>query len=196
SQRKVWGLLLSRFFSDPVWHFYLLWLPAYFMGERGMDLKSVGFYLWIPYLFGTLGNVLGGWFSDALVRRGWKAPRARLAMLLVTGCVTPLGALVGVVPSLPLALAVTCVVTFMCQMWSTNTATLAADITGNSETASVMGLMGSAGSLMGAFFMTAVGFIVAHFGYQAVFILAATMHPVAFVLIFAFLRPELTRKES
>lgn len=196
SQRKVWGLLLSRFFSDPVWHFYLMWLPGYFMAERGLNLKEVAFYLWIPYLFGTLGNILGGWFSDALIRKGWNAPRARFALLVVAGCVTPLGALVGFIPSMKLALAITCVITFMCQMWSTNTATLAADITDNTETASVMGLMGSAGSLMGAFFMTAVGVIVHYFGYKTVFILAATFHPLAAITIFLFLRPMLASAQT
>ncbi|OAM89888.1 MFS transporter [Termitidicoccus mucosus] len=192
SQRKVWGLVLSRFASDPVWHFYLLWLPGYFMAERGLSLKEVGIYLWLPYLFGTLGNVAGGWFSDALIRRGWTAPRARFAMLACAGLLTPFGALVGFINSIAAAIAITCLITFMCQMWSTNTATLAADITDNAETASVMGLMGSAGSLTGAVFMTVVGLIVTKFGYAYAFVLAATLHPIAAVTIFLFLRPVLS----
>ncbi|MDR0354039.1 MAG: MFS transporter [Opitutaceae bacterium] len=191
SQRKVWGLVLSRFASDPVWHFYLLWLPGYFMAERGLSLKEVGIYLWLPYLFGTLGNVAGGWFSDALIRRGWTAPRARFAMLACAGLLTPFGALVGFINSIAAAIAITCLITFMCQMWSTNTATLAADITDTTETASVMGLMGSAGSLTGAVFMTVVGLIVTKFGYAYAFVLAATLHPIAAVTLFLFLKPAL-----
>lgn len=189
SQRKVWGLVLSRFASDPVWHFYLLWLPAYFMKERNLSLSEIGIYLWLPYLSGTLGNIAGGWFSDALIRRGWSAPRARFALLVCAGLLTPFGALVGFINSLGAAIAITCLITFMCQLWSTNTATLAADITDNTETASVMGLMGSAGSLTGAVFMSVVGLIVSNFGYTYAFVLAAAFHPIAVVTLFLFLRP-------
>jgi ACS family hexuronate transporter-like MFS transporter len=191
SQRKVWGLVIPRFASDPVWHFYLLWLPGYFMSERGLSLREIGVYLWLPYLTGTLGGTVGGWASDTLVRRGWPAPRARFALLACAGLLTPLGALVGVVNGIAAAIAITCLITFMCQLWNTNIATLSADIMDGSETASVMGLMGSAGSLTGAVFMTVVGFIVTGFGYTHIFALAAILHPLAALTLWLFLRPVL-----
>ena len=69
-QRTVWGLVLPRLFSDPVWYFYLFWLPDYLQRERHLSLAQIGLYGWIPFLFADLGNVGGGMLSDVLVRRG------------------------------------------------------------------------------------------------------------------------------
>jgi ACS family hexuronate transporter-like MFS transporter len=94
-ERKLWAVVLPRVASDPVWYFYLFWLPDYLQRERGLSLAQIGIYGWIPFLFADFGNVGGGALSDWLVRRGWPARQARIAMLVGVGCVAPFGALVG-----------------------------------------------------------------------------------------------------
>ena len=183
-QRTVWGLILPRFFSDPVWYFYIFWLPDYLQRERHLTLAEVGYYGWIPFLFADFGNIGGGMISDFLVRRGMTAARARMAVLFGIGCLAPLGALAGVVPTAAMAIAVTCFVAFLVQAWATNTASLCADLTPNSATATVFGMMGMAGSLAGACFAQVLGLVIQQFGYGAAFGLAALLHPCAATILF------------
>jgi ACS family hexuronate transporter-like MFS transporter len=196
AKRHVWGLVASRLFSDPVWYFYLFWLPDYLQRIRHLSLKEIGFYAWIPFLFADLGNVLGGLASDALIRRGWPAARARVTVLVCIALLAPFGAMIGFMSSTAAAIAVTCMITFLCQAWSTNIATLSADITHRSETGTVMGMMGSAGSAMGLVFAQILGFTIATFGYSSAFVMAACMHPIALVILILFLRPLLRRAAS
>ncbi|MBL8213792.1 MAG: MFS transporter [Bryobacterales bacterium] len=182
-ERRVWGLILPRFFSDPVWYFYIFWLPDYLQRERHLSLAEIGFYGWIPFLFADLGHLLGGGFSDWLVRRGLKPQRARIIVLTSIGCIAPLGAIAGIVPTPAMAIGVTCLVAMLTQAWSTNTASLCADTIPNEQTASVFGLMGFAGSLAGAFFAQILGVVIQNFGYPAAFALAAMLHPTAAILL-------------
>lgn len=187
-QPKVWGLILPRFFSDPVWYFYIFWLPDYLQRERHLSLAEIGFYGWIPFLFADMGHLGGGALSDWLVRRGVHAPRARLLVLTGVGILAPLGALVGIVPSAATAIAVTCFVAMLTQAWSTNTAALCADLMPHESTATVFGMMGMAGSLAGACFAQILGLVIQQFGYPAAFVLAALLHPIAAVILRLLLR--------
>lgn len=193
-QRKVWGLVLPRLASDPVWYFYLFWLPDYFQRIRHLSLVEIGIYGWIPFLFADFGNIFGGAASDWLVRHGWTAARARTAILISVGCLAPFGALVGFIDSTAGAIAITCLITFLCQAWSTNIATLAADLSDRSETGTVMGMMGSAGGIGGMVFAQALGVIIAIFGYSSAFIFAAILHPIAALTLFLLLRPWIFNK--
>lgn len=182
--RSVWALVLPRLASDPVWYFYLFWLPDYLQRARGMSLAEIGFYGWIPFLAADAGNVFGGAVSDWLVRRGGTPKCARMSVLAAVGCLAPFGALVGRVETTTAAVAITCLVAFLCQCWSTNIAALAADLFPN-DTASVVGMMGTAGSLAGAGFTQLLAVVIAGFGYPAAFVLAAALHPTAAVTLFA-----------
>jgi len=191
-QRTVWGLVLSRFFSDPVWYFYLFWLPDYLQRERHLSLSEIGLYGWIPFLFADLGNVGGGLLSDFLVRRGVAPHRARMYVLGSVAVMAPLGALAGIAPSAATAIAVTCLVAFLTQCWSTKTAALVTDLLPNSANGSAMGLMGTAGSLAGACFAQVLGFVIRNFGYPSAFGLAAILHFFAAIILFWMLSPTFT----
>jgi ACS family hexuronate transporter-like MFS transporter len=190
-ERKVWALVLGRVAADPVWYLYLFWLPDYLQRVRHLSLMEIGLYAWIPFLFADLGAVFGGVISDRLIRRGWAAPRARFAVLCGIAALAPLGAAVGFIESTVVAMAVICVIAFLCQAWSTNMATLVPDLTAQNETASVMGLLGTAGSVGGIIFSQVLGFSIALFGYASAFALAAVLHPLSLLLLFAMLRPTL-----
>jgi ACS family hexuronate transporter-like MFS transporter len=188
-QRRVWGLVLPRIASDPVWYFYLFWLPDYLQRERGFSLADVGRYGWVPFLAADVGGMGGGALSDWLVRRGMDAARARMLMLAGVGCLAPLGALTGVVTSTVAALASVSLVAALCQCWSANIATLALDVFPEQDNASVVGMMGTAGSLGGVFFSQALSLVMARFGYPGAFTLAAALHPIALVTLLALFRP-------
>lgn len=187
-KRSVWGLVLARFSSDPVWYFYLFWLPDYLQRERHFDLRELAAYGWIPFVFADAGSVTGGALSDWLIRRGVSPVRARMALLIVVGCLMPLGALVGHVTSVTTAICLICLATYLTQCWSTNTAVLTADLVGGPSTGTVMGMMGTAGSLGGIVFTQVLGRVVGRLGYPSAFVLAAVLHPIAALTLTLLLR--------
>ena len=195
-KRHVWGLVLARIASDPVWYFYLFWLPDYLQRVRNLSLTEIGLYGWIPFLFADLGCVCGGAISDKLVRRGWSAIRARFATLLGVALLAPFGVFIGSVESTVGAIVITCMITFLCQAWSTVIATLSTEVSAPSERATVLGLMGTAGSLGGLLFAQLLGFTIGKFGYSSAFAMAAVMHPVGFIILFVQFRHLLSRKVS
>src|SRR5262249_56307060 len=79
--RHVMALLLARFVTDPVWVFFLFWTPEYLKRDWGFNLKEIGLYAWIPFVFGGLGGVLGGMASDWLIRAGLSPAAARRRLL-------------------------------------------------------------------------------------------------------------------
>jgi ACS family hexuronate transporter-like MFS transporter len=188
-QRSVWGLVLPRMASDPVWYFYLFWLPDYLQRQRGMTLGEVGMYGWAPFLAADVGNIAGGGLSDWLIRRGWTPVRARIATLIGVACLAPLGALAGVVSSTVVAIGILSLVAALCQCWSTNTSTLALDVFPESEKASVTGMMGTAGGIGGMAFSTLLGFVISRGGYPWAFALAALLHPIAAIILVTLFRP-------
>lgn len=194
-QRKVWGLLFARFGSDPVWYFYLFWLPTYLQQVRGMSLTQIALFAWIPYVFADLGNVLGGAFTDWLIRRGVTPARARVTALCCVAMLAPFGAFVGFANTPAQVIAVACLIAFLCQVWSTNTATLAADICSPGERGTVMGMMGTCGSIGGIFFNFYLPAVIAWKGYSAAFVVAAMLHPVGVALLLTFLWPTLKRRQ-
>ena len=195
-QRRVWGLVLPRMASDPVWYFYLFWLPDYLQRQRGLTLAEVGYYGWIPYLAADAGNVAGGGLSDWLIRHGWNPVRARIAVLIGVACLAPIGALAGVVGSTAVSIGSISLVAALCQCWSTNTSTLALDVFPEAEKATVTGLMGTAGGIGGIAFSTLLGFVIARGGYPWAFAVAALLHPLAvFILIAVFDFPPATSSD-
>jgi ACS family hexuronate transporter-like MFS transporter len=188
--------VLPRLASDPVWYFYLFWLPDYLQRVRHLSLRDLAIVGWIPFLFADLGNISGGAFSDWLIRRGVAPVRARLAMLIAVGCLAPLGAFAGATASISGAIAIMCFVAFLSQCWSTNIATLAPDVLPMSSTGTVTGMMGTAGSLGGALFAQAAGFLIGHFGYSSAFTAAALLHPIAALTLVLLLKRARRRAPS
>jgi len=187
-KRTVWGLVLPRFASDSVWYFYLFWLPDYLQRERHFNLHDLAAYGWIPMVFASGGSVTGGALSDWLIRRGMQPARARIAMLVAAACLMPLGALVGQVKSVITAISLICVAIFFSQYWPTNTGALTADLLPAASTGTVVGMMGTAGSLGGIVFAQVLGRVVGRFGYSTAFILAGALHPIAALTLTLLLR--------
>src|SRR5262249_15710636 len=69
--RQVWGLVVARFLTDPVWWLYITWLPLYLANARGFSLTKIGLFAWVPYVAADAGSLIGGWLSGFLIDRGW-----------------------------------------------------------------------------------------------------------------------------
>ena len=79
--REAWAFCIGKMLTDPVWWFYLTWLPSYLQRERGVTLASAAGALLVIYLAADLGSVFGGWLPGFFLRRGWSGTRARLATM-------------------------------------------------------------------------------------------------------------------
>jgi ACS family hexuronate transporter-like MFS transporter len=187
-QRPILGLGLARFLSDPVWYFYVFWLPTYLKDVRHFSLAEVGYFAWIPFLTADLGSLAGGAASSWLIRRGWPLFRARHAAMLASALLMPAALFAARAEHPAAAVAWISLATFGHQSWSANLLTLPADLLPGGNVASAYGLVGGAGSLGSSLVSFGLGHVVTLFSYGPVFLWAALMHPVAALIIISTVR--------
>jgi ACS family hexuronate transporter-like MFS transporter len=184
---QVWGLLLARVLADPVWWFYLFWLPKYLQDVRHFSLAEIGMIAWLPYLMADLGSLTGGWLSGRFIAAGKPVLNARRWTMVPFAMLMPVGVLVATLPSMT-ALGVISLVTFSHMAWKTNLMTMTNDIFPTAMVGSAAGVVGLGSGLAGAISMPLVGRIVDAFGYQAVFWAMGYLHPAAIVLVLSLVR--------
>jgi ACS family hexuronate transporter-like MFS transporter len=182
--RGCWTLILARFFTDPVLYFAIFWLPEYLQKERGFDLAMVGRYTWVPYIFGGIGYVLGGWLSGFLMRSGWALPTARKAVMLAGAMMMPVVILAPHLPAAWMAIGAVCFLTLGHAFWTANLQTLPTDLFEGHEVGTCAGFSGMGGAVGGILANLGTGYVVQHFSYSPVFLIGGLMHPLAIVLVY------------
>ncbi|MDX6462330.1 MAG: transporter, family, hexuronate transporter [Acidobacteriaceae bacterium] len=183
--RQTWAFLLGKVFTDPIWWFYLYWLPGFLHGRFGLTLTAMGLPLLVVYNACTIGSVAGGWLPAHLIARGWTVNRARKsAMLLYALLVTPI-MLVGRTHSVWPAIALIGLATSAHQAWSANLFTLVSDMFPRRAVASVVGIGACGGSVSMMFFGLLIGFVLTltHGNYMPVFVMAGLAYLVAIATI-------------
>lgn len=194
--RPTWGLLLAKFLSDPVWWFYLFWLPKYLAEQRGFTIVQIGMLAWLPYLFADLGSVAGGFLSGYLIERGWPVMKARAAVMLPFALVMPLSVVIAYTPSSTLALVLICLVVCCHMGWKTNLMTLTNDVYPTPVVGSVAGIIAFGSGLGGTLFTNLTGRVVEHFSYGAIFVIMGFLHPIAYILFRLLVKEPLAGKEA
>lgn len=175
--KQTWGFALAKFFSDPVWWFYLYWLPLYLFDVRKFNLTEIGWSLPFIYLMADVGSVGGGWLSGHLIRRGWPNGKARKTAMLICAGAMPIAATSVLAESALLAILLVSLATSSHQGWSANLFTTTSDVFPKQATASVTGIGGCLGGLGGFLFSALIpGYIVTHFGYTPVFLAMGCFH--------------------
>jgi ACS family hexuronate transporter-like MFS transporter len=182
--RQVWAVVLARFFGDPVWWLFVLWLPEYLSKARGLSLKEIGMSAWVPYLAASGGSLFGGWLAGRLIGGGMTVNRARKTVIATAACLTPAGLLAAQAHSTVTALAFISVVLFAFQMWVGNVQTLPSDFFPEELVGSVAGLGGTGAAVGSMIFMLATGWIVTHFSYAPVLVIAGLLAPTGTVILF------------
>ncbi|MEZ5403858.1 MAG: MFS transporter [Bryobacteraceae bacterium] len=197
--RETWGYALGKFLTDPVWWFYLYWLPPYLYDVRKFNLSQIGWSLPVIYLMADVGSVGGGWISGALIRRGWSTSKARKTALALCASCMPIAALAVLADNPVLAIALVSLATAGHQGWSANLYTTASDVFPKNAIASVTGIGGCLGGLGGFLFSAIIpGYVVQNFGYTPVFLTMGAFHLTALLVLHVLmgdLRP-LVRKEQ
>ncbi|MGA2593741.1 MAG: MFS transporter [Bryobacteraceae bacterium] len=186
ASRAAWAFILGKFLTDPVWWFYLFWLPGFLNRTYGLDLSRVGLPIIVVYQASAVGSIGGGWIPAALVKRGWRPNRAReAAMLICALAVTCVIFVMWARANLWLAVALVSIAAAAHQGWSANLYTLASDLFPRGAVASVVGLGGFGGAVGGMLVAPMVGYWLdwSHGAYGPLFVVAGSMYLVAFVAI-------------
>jgi len=185
--RQVWGLMSAKLLTDSVWYFLIFWLPKYLSDVRHFNIKEIGAYAWIPYVFAGAGSFLGGGLGSLLIRRGCSLDRARKIALGSAAAVMPAAVLIEWTP-VSLAIVFFSLALFGHQFWSANVQTLAADLFPSRVVGSVEGLLGSAGALGAAALSALFGQIIAARGYSIPFAVCGVLHLAGFGIILKLVR--------
>ncbi|MES2697703.1 MAG: MFS transporter [Verrucomicrobiota bacterium] len=188
--RTLWGVLLIRFISDPVWYFCLFWLPGYLQETSGLTLGEVGKVGWIPFLLADIGGIATAAWSDRMVRRGQEPLRARKLMLTAMAALAPVCILTPHLPHWGATLAIFSVVATACLSWLFSLSVVIAEAFPTRNVASVLGIAGGCGAAGAVVFNTFVGDMMANFGPGRVFAVMALLHPLAALVLWTMTRRE------
>ncbi len=185
--RQTWSFIAAKFMTDPIWWFFLIWLPDYFKASRGLDIKKSFLHLSTIYVLITILSIAGGWITGHLANRGWTVTRARkTGMFIFACCVVPILGVSYVgdwTAVLLIALAGAAH-----QAWSANLYTTVSDMFPKRAVASVTGIGGLAGAFMGIYFPIYCGQLLDRFrlhpahGYAILFSVCAFTYLVAFAV--------------
>ena len=180
---------VCRFLADPLWYFYVFWIPEFLTRERGLNLAAIGAVAWIPFLVADLSNFAGGYVSLRLQRAGWTANRTRKTMMVIATVLSPVGILAVFAHSLFWTIGLISIAIFFWMWWSIAVHSLPGDYFPPRAVGSVYGIAGT-GSTVGSVISTwAVGrtLDVTH-SYAPVFIGIGLLMPIALVAGFALMR--------
>ena len=184
SRRDVWALMAARMLTDPVWYFYQFWLAKYLTADRGVTQQGLGI-TWVVFLAADVGTLAGGLLSGRLIRRGKAPAAARMVVMGACACLLPLSPLVAVAPSVAACLGVAMLMVVSHLTWLINLSALVVDRIPQRIVATAFGVI-AAGSTLGGICMNSfVGWLVTNHTYTVWFVIAAFLHPVAWLLLSA-----------
>jgi len=182
--RQTWAFAMGKFLTDPVWWFYLFWVPGFLQSKHGLALTGIGIPIMAIYLISDVGSVAGGWLSSSLIKRGRSVNAARkIAMLICAVGVLPVVFAYRVESTLSavllIGLAAACH-----QGFSANLYTLTSDMFPVRAVGSVTGIGGMAGAIGGWLMAKVVGHVLQWTGsYMIPFAMAGSGYLLALIVI-------------
>ena len=191
SHPQTWALITGKGLIDPIFWFFLFWLPSYFSTAYALDMTRPSLELIIIYSATTAGAFLGGYFSSLLVRKGWGAIDARKRALLIFAIAELIIILAQYTSSAWMAVAIISIAVAVHQAWATNVFTMASDMFPTEAVGSAVGIAGMAGSVGGIMFPLLVGFLLDTFktagnitaGYNILFTICGLTYLTAWIII-------------
>jgi len=182
--RQTWTFAAGKFLIDPIWWFYLFWIPDYMQRQHGLQLNKIGLPIFVIYLISDIGSVAGGWISSTLLRRGFSVNASRKwAMLVCAICVVPIAATYRVSGLWPATLLIGLAAAAH-QGFSANLFTLTSDLFPSRAVGSVVGIGGMAGAVGGMLIAEVVGHVLQWTNsYRIPFFIAASAYIVALLAI-------------
>ncbi|MCX7971401.1 MAG: MFS transporter [Negativicutes bacterium] len=188
ARREFWAVAIARFFSEPAWQFFSYWIPMYLFTERGLDLKQIAIFAWMPPLAGDLGCLFGGFLSPFFIRRGISVLTARKCAATVSALIMVVAVFIGHSQSVGWAVFFFCVGSFAHQSMSSTLLTLPADLFPKHSVGKANGFTGSVGQYGGMLFTLVVGYVATHVGYNPLFVAIGCLDLVGAVMLWILLR--------
>ncbi|MDB5230847.1 MAG: transporter [Chitinophagaceae bacterium] len=198
--RNTWAIISSRFFIDPVWWLFVTWLPTFLKEQFAFDIKQVGSFAWVPFLFAAIGGLAGGFYSSRLVKKGASPHQSRKRAITI-GCALMLIALILLAYFLKdlkehvnVAIALISCTLFGFQFLINNLQTLPADYFNGKNVGTVAGLGGTA-AVAGTLITTWLVPVLTKTNYTSFFVLGAIMVPAAWMCIYFISSKNLSNKK-
>jgi len=185
--KEVWVFIVIRFLLDPIFYFYMFWIPKYLNEGRSLDINLIGSLFWIPFLALGISNMLGGWISDKTYKRTGSLNSARKTIMGIAALLTAPALLVRYATSVEWVIFIISIAFFAHGLWITNYITSISDIFGRTITSTVVGFSGSAGALSSLILNPVIGLIISKFSYNPMWIYAGSMYPIAFIIFIIFI---------
>jgi ACS family hexuronate transporter-like MFS transporter len=194
--RQTWGFAIAKLLTDPIWWFFLFWLPDFFSKRYHLDLKHVGLPLIVVYTASSIGSIAGGWLPAPFHRLGLSAVHARLGAMLFCACAVVPIFMVNYTRSEWVSIGLLSLAAAAHQGWSANLFTTASDMFPRSAVGSVTGIGGMAGSAAGSLFAIFIGYVLqlTHSNYSILFVIAASAYLLA-LAVMVLLAPGLKKVE-
>jgi len=202
SFKQTWAFVLGKFLTDPVWWFYLFWLPSFLHKQYGMTKTDLALPIAVVYTMTTFGSIFGGWLSGYLMKKGWEAYKARKgAMLVFAFSALPVVAAQALGQYSPwFAIIIVGIAASAHQAWSANIFTTASDMFPKKAVASVTGLGGMAGAIGGILIAELAGRLLDYYkalgtietGYYIMFLVCGSTYLLAWITMH-FLAPKMNR---
>ena len=188
---QTWAYITGKGLIDPIYWFFLFWLPSYFSSTFNLDLKKPSLELMIIYGATTAGSILGGYFSSILIKRGYPTLKARKTVLFIFALCEVSVILVQFATDVWVAVAMISVAVAIHQAWATNVFTLASDMFPKQAVSSVVGIGGTAGAVGGILFPMLVGSLLDSYkaignlsgGYNLLFTICGFTYLTAWLII-------------
>lgn len=186
--RQTIGICLGRFVTDPIWWFFLYWLPKYLNTEHGIDLQAMGLPLVIIYAVSSMGGIGGGWLSSHLIKMGRSIDYARKTSILIVALMVVPIFFLSYFSNLWIAVVLISLATAAHQGWASNIFTIVSDIYPKNMVGSMTGLAGFSGAIGGIVFSPVVGLILdATHSYYLIFAIASCAYLLAWVFLKVFI---------
>ena len=193
--KEVWVFIVIRFLLDPIFYFYMFWIPKFLNETRSVSLEMIGNLFWIPFMALSFSNVLGGYLSDRIFKKTGNVNFSRKLIMGIAALLTVAAIFVQSTSSITLIIILLSVAFFAHGLWITNYITSISDIFGRSASSTIVGLSGSAGAISALIINPFMGVIIAKFSYNPLWVYAGIMYSLAFI-IFSFFIPKIRAVNS
>jgi ACS family hexuronate transporter-like MFS transporter len=189
--RQTWTFILGKMLTDPVWWFYLFWIPSYINTNFGIDIKKSAIYISIIYTAASFGSIFGGYLSGLLIKRGLAPEKARkTAMLLFAICVVPI-VFIQYSTNITITVTLISIAAAAHQAWSANIYTTVSDYFPKTAVSSVVGIGSMAGSVGGILFPLFIGWLLDLYkqkgalmsGYNIIFVICGVAYVFAWLIM-------------
>lgn len=200
--RQTWAFMAGKFFTDPIWFFFLFWLPSYFNTYFHLDLKKPSLPLVIVYAGTMIGSIGGGYLSSWLIKKGWPVYKARkIALLVAAFCVIPI-VITRYTTDMWVVVSLISLSVAANQAWSANIFAIVPDMFPKKAISSVVGLGGMAGAIGSVLFPIFIGSILDFYknagnimaGYNIIFLVCGVSFLIAWSVVH-FINPKMEKVE-